>query len=53
MNMLETPEQAFGHLDVVLRSLWVLLRGKRYNRRYAPPPPPDRDETIARVEAAA
>lgn len=53
MNMLETPEQAFGHLDVFLRSLWVLLRGKRYNRRYALPPPPNRDETIARVEAAA
>jgi 2-polyprenyl-6-methoxyphenol hydroxylase-like FAD-dependent oxidoreductase len=53
MNMLETPEQAFGHLNVFLRSLWVLLRGKRYNQRYAPPPPPDRDETIARVEAAA
>ena len=53
MNMLETPEQAFGHLDVVLRSLWVLLRGQRYNQRYALPPPPDRDETIARVEAAA
>lgn len=53
MNMLETPEQAFGHLDVVLRSLWVLLRGKRYNQRYALPPPPDRDATIARVEAAA
>ena len=53
MNMLETPEQAFGHLDVFLRSLWVLLRGKRYNRRYALPAPPDRDATIARVEAAA
>jgi len=53
MNMLETPEQAFGHLNVVLRSLWVLLRGKRYNRRYALPPPPERDATIARVEAAA
>jgi 2-polyprenyl-6-methoxyphenol hydroxylase-like FAD-dependent oxidoreductase len=53
MNMLETPEQAFGHLNVFLRSLWVLLRGKRYNRRYALPPPPDRDATIARVEAAA
>ena len=53
MNMLETPEQAFGHLDVFLRSLWVLLRGTRYNQRYALPPPPDRDETIARVEAAA
>ena len=53
MNMLETPEQAFGHLNVFLRSLWVLLRGKRYRNRYAPPAPPDRDATIARVEAAA
>jgi 2-polyprenyl-6-methoxyphenol hydroxylase-like FAD-dependent oxidoreductase len=53
MNMLETPEQAFGHLDVLLRSLWVLLRGKRYNRRYALPAPPNREATIARVEAAA
>ena len=53
MNMLETPEQAFGHLNVFLRSLWVLLRGKRYNQRFAPPPPPDREATIARVEAAA
>jgi 2-polyprenyl-6-methoxyphenol hydroxylase-like FAD-dependent oxidoreductase len=53
MNMLETPEQAFGHLDVFLRSLWVLLRGQRYNRRYALPAPPERDATIARVEAAA
>jgi len=25
----------------------------RHAIRYAPPPPPDRDETIARVEAAA
>ena len=41
------------HPNVVLRSLWVLLRGERYRSRYAPPPPPDRDATIARVEAAA
>jgi 2-polyprenyl-6-methoxyphenol hydroxylase-like FAD-dependent oxidoreductase len=53
MNMLETPEQAFGHLNVVLRSLWVLLRGKRYNRRYALPDPPDPERTVARCEAAA
>ncbi len=53
MNMLETPEQAFGHPNVFLRSLWVLLRGRRYNQRYALPVPPDRDATIARVEAAA
>ncbi|HXQ23982.1 MAG TPA: FAD-dependent oxidoreductase [Candidatus Acidoferrales bacterium] len=53
MNMLETPEQAFGHAGVILRSLWVLARGRRYNRRYASPAPPDRDATIARCEAAA
>jgi len=53
MNMLETPEQAFGHWNVALRSLWVLVRGKRYNRRYALPPPPDQEATIARCEAAA
>lgn len=53
MNMLETPEQAFGRWDVVLRSLWVLAHGRRYNRRYAPPDPPDRAATIARCEAAA
>jgi flavin-dependent dehydrogenase len=53
MNMFETPEEAFGRINVMLRSLWVLLRGRRYNRRYALPPPPDRDETLARCEAAA
>lgn len=53
MNMLETPEQAFGHLNVVLRSLRVWLRGRRYNRRYATPLPPDPEATIARCEAAA
>jgi 2-polyprenyl-6-methoxyphenol hydroxylase-like FAD-dependent oxidoreductase len=53
MNMFETPEQAFGRPEVLLRSLWVWLRGKHYNRRYALPPPPPQAETIARVEAAA
>ena len=52
-NMLESPEQAFGSPQVVLRSLRVLLRGKRHNRRYAIPDPPDRETTIARCEAAA
>ena len=51
-NMLEVPEQAFGTPAVVWRSLRVLLRGKRANRRYAIPNPPDRETTIARCEAA-
>ncbi len=53
MNMIETPEQAFGRPDVLLRSLWVWLRGRRYNRRYALPPPPEQEATVARCEAAA
>ena len=51
-NMLEVPEQAFGTPAVVWRSLRVLLRGKRANRRYAIPNPPDRETTTARCEAA-
>ena len=52
-NMIESPERAFGSPQVVLRSLRVLLRGRRYNRRYAIPDPPDRETTIMRCEAAA
>lgn len=52
-NMLESPERAFGSPRVVWRSLRVLLRGKRANRRYAVPGPPERETTIARCEAAA
>jgi len=52
-NMLESPESAFGSPQVIWRSLRVLLRGKRANRRYAIPDPPDRETTIARCEAAA
>jgi 2-polyprenyl-6-methoxyphenol hydroxylase-like FAD-dependent oxidoreductase len=51
-NMLESPERAFGSRQVVWRSLRVLMRGKRRNRRYAIPDPPDRETTIARCEAA-
>ncbi|MFM8412607.1 MAG: FAD-dependent oxidoreductase, partial [Alphaproteobacteria bacterium] len=43
MNMIETPEQAFGDRRVVLRSLLVWLRGKHRNRAFAVPPPPDRE----------
>ena len=54
MNMLETPEQAFGRPEVILRSLWVLARGRRYNhRRYGLPPPPDEDETVGAVLRAS
>jgi flavin-dependent dehydrogenase len=51
-NMLETPEAAFGDYRVLLRSLWVMARGKRFNRRYALPDPPERDAVIARCLAA-
>jgi 2-polyprenyl-6-methoxyphenol hydroxylase-like FAD-dependent oxidoreductase len=51
-NMLETPEQAFGHPGVLWRSVKVMLRGARRNQPYQLPPPPDREATIARCEAA-
>jgi 2-polyprenyl-6-methoxyphenol hydroxylase-like FAD-dependent oxidoreductase len=53
MNMLETPEEAFGRPEVVLRALWVALRPRRWNVPYLLPPAPDRDATLAHVEAAA
>jgi len=52
MNMFEPPERAFGRPDVVARCLLVLARGQEHNRRYAPPPAPDQEQTIARCEAA-
>jgi 2-polyprenyl-6-methoxyphenol hydroxylase-like FAD-dependent oxidoreductase len=52
MNMVETPEQAFGHPQVIWRSLRVWLRGKRRNRPYLVPPGPDRAEVLARCERA-
>jgi 2-polyprenyl-6-methoxyphenol hydroxylase-like FAD-dependent oxidoreductase len=51
-NMLDTPEQAFGRPEILLRSLRILLRGRRYNRRYALPDPPDREAVTVRCEAA-
>jgi flavin-dependent dehydrogenase len=53
MNMLETPDQAFGRPRVVVRALWALLRNRRLKRRFGPPLPPERESTIARCEAAA
>lgn len=52
MNMLETPEQAFGKPEVITRTLWVMARGEQFRRRMAVPPPPDYETTVARCEAA-
>lgn len=51
-NMFESPEKAFGSPEVILRTLWILARGKRFRRRYALPDPPDRETTIAACERA-
>src|SRR5262249_13043909 len=53
MNMLETPEQAFGRPRVLLRTLWVLLRGTRFRQRYALPDPPARADRAALLERCA
>lgn len=53
MNMMETPEQAFGRPEVVLRALWVWLRGERRNPALAIPPPPDRAALLERCRRAA
>jgi 2-polyprenyl-6-methoxyphenol hydroxylase-like FAD-dependent oxidoreductase len=52
MNMMETPERAFFRPEVVERVLAVWLRGAKFRRRYEPTVP-DRDRTIAALEAAA
>lgn len=51
MNMLDTPEEAFGRPAVVLRALWVLLRPAWMTAPFHEAPP-DRERTLARVEAA-
>ena len=51
MNMLETPEEAFSRPRVLLRALWVMVRGKKRNAAYALPPPPDRDSVMAACAA--
>lgn len=52
MNMLDTPEEAFARPAVALRALWVLLRPAWMNAPFRDVPP-DREQTLARVEAAA
>ena len=52
MNMLETPESAFGDRRVLLRSLRVWLRGRRRNSDLAIPPPPDKDALVERCRRA-
>jgi len=52
-NMFEAPEKAFGSRQVILRTLWILARGKRFRQRFALPPAPDRESTIAACEQAA
>ena len=51
MNMIETPEQAFGDRRVLLRVLRVWLRGSRRNRPYAITPP-DREDLLERCRRA-
>ena len=52
MNMLETPERAFGDRRVLLRSLRVWMRGKRRNAAFGVPPPPDKDALVERCRRA-
>jgi len=52
MNMLETPEQAFGKPEVIARTLWVMARGEAFRKRMAVPPGPDYETTVSRCEAA-
>ncbi len=52
-NMFESPEKAFGSPEVILRTLLVLARGRRFRDKLKLPDPPDREQTIARCEQAA
>jgi 2-polyprenyl-6-methoxyphenol hydroxylase-like FAD-dependent oxidoreductase len=52
MNMMETPEEAFFKPEVAVRALAVWARGAGFRRRFEPTVP-DRDGTIAALEAAA
>ena len=53
MNMIETPEQAFGRPAVVWRAVRVMARGRRRNARYYPQPPPSYGAPLARLAAVA
>jgi 2-polyprenyl-6-methoxyphenol hydroxylase-like FAD-dependent oxidoreductase len=52
LNMLETPEQAFSRPDILLRCLWALYRSDVYKQLLGYQALPDRNELIARCEAA-
>ncbi len=52
MNMMETPDEAFFRPEVAVRALAVWARGAVFRRRYAPTVP-DREHTVAALEAAA
>jgi 2-polyprenyl-6-methoxyphenol hydroxylase-like FAD-dependent oxidoreductase len=52
MNMLETPNEAFFKPEVAVRALAVWARGPSFRRRHEPTVP-DRERTIAALEAAA
>ncbi len=52
-NMFDPPEKAFFNRTIIMRSLWILARGKRYRARFALPPPPDKESTITACERAA
>jgi 2-polyprenyl-6-methoxyphenol hydroxylase-like FAD-dependent oxidoreductase len=52
MNMMETPEQAFFKPEVAMRAVAVWARGASFRRR-TEPTVPDRERTIAALEAAA
>jgi len=52
MNMMETPEQAFFKPEVARRAIAVWARGAGFRRR-TEPTVPDREWTIAALEAAA
>lgn len=52
MNMIETPERAFFRPEVVERVFALLARGPALRAEHAPTVP-DRERTIARLEAAA
>ncbi len=52
-NMFESPEKAFGSPGIIARTLWIMMRGKRFRDRHALPAPPNREITIATCENAA
>jgi len=52
MNMLETPEEAFGRAEVALRCLWYMARSESYRALDPPPSGPRREDAIRACRAA-